>query len=87
MTDGISAADNTMILVDANGIAAATGQIEIAASGQGALQLDSVPTNPPTAATAGDSLWQTNLTALKVARYFGAERLGNSVAVIGGVNY
>ena len=85
VSDGLAA--NTMVLVDAAGIAAASGAIEIASSGQAALQLDSAPTNPPVAATIATSLWQHNLTAIKIARYFGAERLDNSVAVIGGIAY
>ena len=85
VSDGL--ASNTMVLVDAGGIAAASGAIEIASSGQAALQMDSAPTNPPVAATIATSLWQHNLTAIKIARYFGAERLGNSVAIVSGVAY
>jgi HK97 family phage major capsid protein len=85
VSDGL--ASNTMVLVDATGIAAASGPIEIKSSGQAALQMDSAPTNPPVAATIARSLWQHNEVAIRCERYFGAERLGNSVSVIGGVAY
>ena len=87
VSDGL--ASNTMVLVDATGIAAASGLIEIASSGEAALQMDSAPTNPPVAATVAASLWQHNLTAIKVARDLRrrSERLGDSVAVIGGIAY
>jgi len=85
VSDGLAA--NTMVLVDAANIAAASGPLEIRSSGQSALQMDTAPTNPPVAATISRSLWQHNEVALRCERYFGAERLGNSVAVVGGIAY
>ena len=49
--------------------------IQLSQSSQADVQLDSAPTDPPTAPT---SLWQTNSTALRAERRFVAEALSPS---------
>ena len=69
VTDEIVAASDTIILVDAAGIAAASGPIEIAASGNVSLHMDSVPTNPPVAATVLRSMFGTTKRRSKFGKY------------------
>jgi len=55
----------TVIAVDASAILYATGEIEMRASPNALVQMDSAPTDPPVAATVVASLWQLGLTALR----------------------
>ena len=85
VSDGVP--NGQMILLDAAAIAAASDTVEIDVTTKAALQLESTPTDPATASTVLTSLWQNNLVGLKCARFFGAARLGESVAVINAVSY
>jgi hypothetical protein len=81
-------AANTFVLVDAHQVAAATGNIELSASNQAALEFQSAPSSPPVAAQLIQSLWQQNETGLRTLRYFSAQRLRDTaVAVVGSLNY
>ena len=52
------------------------------------LQMDSAPDSPPTASTNMINLWQNNMVATKVERFFGAKVVGsNAVAMITSANY
>jgi HK97 family phage major capsid protein len=57
-------------LVDANCILYSdTGGVDVDISTHAAIQMDSVPTDPPVAATVIESLWQRNLFGVRVARW------------------
>ena len=73
------------VAVDAGQIAASAGTLELDASGEAAIQIDSAPDSPATASTPATSFWQSNLTGLRATRYFGAERLrSGAVSVVTG---
>jgi hypothetical protein len=85
-SDGASS--QTIILADATGIAAAQEGARFDTSSQGSIQLDSAPDSPPTASTNMISLWQNDLRAIKVERFFAAKPVRpNAVAVVTGANY
>jgi hypothetical protein len=85
VSDGVNA---QIIGVDASQIAAASGTVELDATGEATVQLDNTPDSPPTAATTVTSFWQMNLIGLRATRYWDAERLRTgAVAVIGNVSY
>jgi len=69
---------NTLVAFDASQLAANGGTIELDASNQAAIQMDSQPDSPPTASTPATSFWQNNLTGMRATRYFGVERLGSA---------
>ena len=75
-------------LVDPAGIAFGSNDIRIDASRQASLQMDSAPTDPPTAATVMISLFQENLIGLRCELFcnWRVERSG-SVAYLSGVSY
>ena len=86
VSDGFSAA--TMVLVDAHQIAAGSDTVTVDASLQADVQLDTAPNSPASASTVRLGLWQRDMTAIKVERFFGAERLrSTAVAVCSGVGY
>ena len=63
-----SAAGNSIIGVDADGLLVTNGGVEIQ-RGQPDVQLDDAPDSPATAATVMISTWQRDLIALKVERF------------------
>jgi hypothetical protein len=65
-------------LIDASSIGANPGEIALQEFGEGSLQFESTPDSPASASTAYVSLWQQNLVALRVERYFVVERLRTS---------
>jgi HK97 family phage major capsid protein len=82
------AVSGQIIAFDAPQLAAGSTGIELDASNQASVQMDSAPDSPPSASTNVTSLWQMNLTGLRATRYFGCERLRSAaVAVINNVNY
>lgn len=86
VSDGLTA--GTIVVVDASQIAAGAGTVEVDASKQASLQMETTPDSPPSATTVALSLWQQNMTGLKALRFFGAERLRDAaVAVVSGVTY
>jgi HK97 family phage major capsid protein len=79
---------NSIVMADAHQIAAASDTIEMSASNQALLELQTAPSSPPVAGQVLQSLWQQNETALRATRYFGAERLRDTgIAVINNVSY
>jgi hypothetical protein len=55
---------------------------------QGDIELSGSPDSPPTSATTRINLWQNDLVALLLRRYFGCELLRtNGAAMLTGVNY
>jgi hypothetical protein len=86
VSDGVTAGQ--FILVDANGIAAASGGIEIDSTTQTSLQFESAPDDPIDENSVMENLWQSNKVALRALRFFGAKRLRDSaVAVISDCTY
>ena len=61
-------------LVDASEILYSDGGIGIDRSEQAALQMDTLPTDPPTAATVYTSLWQRGLVGIRVVRWLAYQR-------------
>lgn len=77
-----------LVLIDAAQIAAATASITLDASEQATLELNTIPTDPPSAATVLTSMWQQNQRALKATRWFSFKRLrNNAVVTINSANY
>lgn len=76
-----------LILVDASRIAAAGGEVILSQIDEATLQFDDAPSSPPTAATNVQSMWQANLTGIRVERYLIAQKLTTSaVAIINNPN-
>jgi hypothetical protein len=76
-----------VVLVDAGGIAAASDAIELSVLSEGSVMADTAPDSPQTASTNVQSLWQLNLTALRVERWWGAEKVRSSaVAALSNAN-
>ena len=73
VSDGLSTGQ--VVLVDASGIAAASGDIGLSEMREGSVVLDTAPDSPPTASTAFISLWQMNMRAVVCERFFVAVRL------------
>ncbi len=66
----LTGAGDRIILAKADEILLADdGQVMLDASNQASLQMDSVPTNPPVAATVMVSLWQANLVGIRAERF------------------
>jgi hypothetical protein len=73
----------SLVVFDATGLAGNGGSIELDASKEATMQMESLPDSPPLASTSIISLWPMNLVGLRATRYYAAERLGaRSVAVI-----
>ena len=84
-SDGVTAGN--VVLVDASGIAAGSGDLMLNEFREGMVQLDTSPDSPPSASTNFVSLWQLNLSALVVERFFVAARLrADAVAVCSNSN-
>jgi hypothetical protein len=81
-------AAGTIVVVDANAVAAASETLLLDSARHASVQLSNSPDSPPTTATVLTSLWQQNAVALRAERYFGAELLrSNGCAVISNVSY
>ena len=84
-TDALS---GSIVGFDASQIAMGSTGVELDASNQASIQMETAPDLPPTAATSYASLYQLNMTGLRATRYYGCERLRTSaVSVISGVNW
>lgn len=73
VSDGLSTGQ--VVLVDASGIGAASGDIGLNEMSKGTVVLDTAPDSPPSASTAYISLWQQNMRAVVCERFFIAVRL------------
>ena len=86
VSDGVSA--GTAVLVDASQVAAASETMQLSASNEAIVQMDSSPDSPPVAGSVMTSLWQANLTGLKAERSFAATKLSTTgVAALSGISY
>jgi hypothetical protein len=86
VSDGVPAA--TMLLVDAQQIAAASESIQLSASNEAIVAMNDAPDSPAAASTLMTSLWQNNLTGLKAERFFGLQKLTTTgVCVLTGASY
>jgi hypothetical protein len=85
VSEGVTAGN--VVLVDGSGIAAASGDLVLNEFREGMMQLDTAPDSPPSASTNFVSLWQLNLSALVVERFFVTARLrSDAVAVCSNSN-
>jgi hypothetical protein len=85
-SDGVTAGE--AVFIDATQIAANGGTVVLDRTRQAALQLDDTGDSPVTASTQLTPLWQLDLSALKVERVYGAERLRDTaVSVVSGLAY
>lgn len=78
-----------IILAKANEIMLADdGQVMLDASREASLQMDSAPTNPPTASTVMVSLWQMNMVGIRAERFINwKKRRTGAVQYIDAANY
>ena len=58
-----------VVLVDASGVGAASGDIGLNEISEGTVVLDTVPDSPPSASTNYISLWQMNMRAVVSERF------------------
>jgi hypothetical protein len=85
-SDSISS--SAVVLFDATAIVGNSDAIIPGKSEQSTIQMETSPDSPPTASTSLLSLWQNNLVALKLERFFGYTILRSSgVSALSGVNY
>jgi hypothetical protein len=76
------------LLFDATAIVGNSDLIIPGRSEQATIQLEGAPDSPPTGATTLISLWQNDLLALRMERFFGFTILrANGVASLSGVSY
>ena len=84
-SDGITAGN--VILADSSGIAGASGDVVLDEIQEGTLQFDTAPDSPPLTSTNYIGLWQNNMIAIRVERYFvGARLRSDAVAVCNNAN-
>lgn len=83
-----AAVGTTIVALDASMILLADGGVEFSESHQTTLQMDSAPTDPPTAATVMIPLWQNNLVALRAERFVNWRRArASAVSYISPIAY
>jgi hypothetical protein len=86
VSDGVPA--STMLLADASQIAAASESLQLSASNEAIVQMDTSPDSPISASTNLVSLWQNNFAGLRAERFFGAQKLTTTgVCVVTSVAY
>ena len=86
VSDGVPA--STMVLVDAQQVAAASDTVTLDTAREAVVQLDTAPDSPSTPSTNLVSLWQMNMLGLKAERFFGASKLTiGGVSVLTGASY
>jgi HK97 family phage major capsid protein len=86
VTDGVPS--GTMLLADAQQIAAASDTIQLAATNEAIVAMDTSPDSPAAASTVMTSLWPMNWSGLKTERYFGCQKLTTTgVCVLTGASY
>lgn len=86
--DGDSPGDNAIVLIDASEIFMNEGGIEVKASNESTIEMESSPTYPSTSGVTLVSMFQQHLVAIMVQRYIRwARRTEGSVAMLTGVGY
>lgn len=73
VSDAVTAGN--VLLVDASGVGAASGDVVLNEFREGTVQLDTAPNSPPDASTPYLSLWQLNLVAILCERFMAVTRL------------
>ena len=82
------AVSGQLVAFDASQLAMASNGIELDASNQASIQLDSAANSPPSSDTPYVSIWGMNWVGLRATRYWGVERLRTTaVSVISNVSY
>src|SRR5262249_12491167 len=77
-----------LVALDATQIAAGSEGLFVSSSTEATVAMDGAPDSPPIGTTVLTRLWQADLVASRIERYFGAQRLrAGAVAAISGVNY
>ena len=71
-----------LICIDASRIAGNSGEVVLSQLDEGIVQLDDAPDSPPTSITNFQSLWQLNLTGIRVERWMLAQKLTSSAVAI-----
>lgn len=83
-----AAGDMIVLIKPSEVMLADDGGVAIDVSNQASLQMDSVPTNPPVAATVLQSLWQMNMVGVRAERWINwKKRRSGAVQWIAGANY
>lgn len=87
--DPLTGGGSRIILAKASEILLADdGEVMLDVSREASLQMDSAPTNPPTASTVTFSLWQMNMVGVRAERFINwAKRRAGVVQYINGANY
>jgi hypothetical protein len=76
-----------LICIDASRIAANGGEVVLSEIEEAVMQMDDAPDSPPTGTTNLQSLWQMNLTGIRLERWMLAQKLTSSaVAIINNPN-
>lgn len=83
-----SPADDLIVLLDADSIQYADGGVEISASREATVMMDTVPDSPPIPSSIATSFFQSNLAGLRLIRYLTWQaRRSGGVAVLTGAAY
>ena len=86
VSDGLPA--NSLVALDAAQIAMGDGGLESRVGTHATIALDAAPDSPPITTTNVTSLWQHDLIATRLERFFGAQRpRDTAVRAISGINY
>lgn len=80
ISDGVGS--GLLILCDAAQIAASALPIELDATDQATIQMDSAPDSPVSGSTNVVPLWSMNQSALRATRYFAVKRLRDTAVAI-----
>lgn len=76
-----------LICIDASRIAAAGGEVILEELTEGVIEADDAPSSPPTGTSLLQSLWQLNLTGIRMERFMIATKLTTTaVAIINNPN-
>jgi HK97 family phage major capsid protein len=83
-----SPADDQIVLLDADSIQYADGGIDISASNEATIMMDTAPDSPPIPSSVATSFFQQGLTGLRLIRYLTWKtRRPGAVAILTGANY
>jgi Phage capsid family len=80
VSDGVPSGD--LILIDASGVGAGSGEVTLQEMREASIQADSSPDSPATSGTSLINLWQMNLRGVVVERFFTAVRLRSDAVAI-----
>lgn len=84
----VGAGDRIILVKPSEILLADDGGVTLDASREASLQMDSAPTNPPTATTVMVSLWQMNMVGIRAERFINwKRRRTEAVGYIDSANY